>query len=234
MQVLFNFLFEDNYLVHKAIRKADRCFAAARLLIPKACRKYGLLQDPEFLPSPIVFAEHVQKSETPLVCFVGRLDRRKRPQVFFDLAEQFPEVRFEAVGAGRDTQWEHQLRSKYGHLQNLNIRGFVDQFEGNELSDLLGKSWVLVNTSVREGLPTSFIEAAGHGCAILSGIDPDGFASMFGYLVKEDDYRAGLQYLLENHRWQTQGENGMAYVRKHYNVTISLEKHIEAYWELLR
>jgi glycosyltransferase involved in cell wall biosynthesis len=150
------------------------------------------------------------------------------------MAKQFPEVQFEAVGAGRDIQWEQQLKSKYGHLLNLNIRGFVNQFEGNELSDLLSKSWVLVNTSVREGLPTSFIEAAGHGCAILSEIDPDGFASSFGYHVLGGNYAYGLQRLLEGRSWQKKGQAGMEYSRNTFFLDTSINRHIQVYEGLLR
>ena len=103
-QVISDLIYEDNFLVHNAVCKADRWFTAAKMLIPKARKKYKLHHDPEFLPSPIPFTEVVKKSETPLVCFVARLDRRKRPEVFFDLAGQFPNVQFEAVGAGREIQ----------------------------------------------------------------------------------------------------------------------------------
>lgn len=232
-QVVFNFLYEDNILVHRAVRKADRCFAAAKMMIPKAREKYKLSRDPEFLPSPVPFSEKVNKSETPLVCFVGRLDRRKRPEVFFKLAEQFPEVRFEAVGAGRNSKWEQKLISRYDKVSNLNIRGFMDQFSGNELADLLGRSWILVNTSARESLPTTFIEAAAHGCAILGGIDPDGFSSRFGYHVIDDDYVKGLQSLLTGDNWLEKGKDAMQHARQSFSINISIEKHIKAYEEVL-
>ncbi|HAV76521.1 MAG TPA: hypothetical protein DCX53_04115 [Anaerolineae bacterium] len=228
-QVISNFIYEDNFLVHSAVRKAERWFTAAQLLIPKARRKYRLPRDPEFLPSPILIPTNVEKSESPLVCFVGRLDRRKRPQLFFELAEQFPDVRFEAVGEGRDSTWERELKSKYGHLPNLYIRGFVDQFGGSELSSLLARSWVLVNTSAREGLPTSFVEAAGHGCAILSEIDPDGFSSQFGCHVTDGDYANGLRLLLQDFNWREKGLRGMEFVRRTFSLSDSIDKHIHIY-----
>lgn len=232
-QVLFNFLYEDNIFVHKAIQRADRCFVAAKMLAPKARKKYMLSSDPEFLPSPIPFPENVRKSETPLVCFVGRLDRRKRPEIFFDLAKQFPDVQFEAIGEGRDAVWVQKLKSKYVHLSNLKLRGFVDQFSENGVSDLLGKSWVLVNTSARESLPTTFIEAAAHGCAILSEIDPDKFASDFGHHITDGDYEGGLQILLRDSNWQNMGDAGMEHVRSTFSLEISLQKHIDIYRSLI-
>jgi len=232
-QVLSNFIYEDNFLVHDAVRKADQWFTAAKMLIPKARKKYKLSNNPKFLSSPIPFANIVRKSETPLVCFVARLDRRKRPHIFFDLAKQFPEVQFEAIGAGRDSGWERELKSRYGNLRNLNIRGFVDQFSGQGLLELFGKSWILVNTSARESLPTTFIEAAAHGCAILSEIDPDGFSSNFGYRVTDSNYAKGLRTLLYNNTWQKAGQLGMEYTRETFSLEKSMSDHMKAYEELL-
>jgi len=232
-QVIFNFLYEDNFLVHRAVRKADRCFGASHMLIPKAKNKYKLTNDPEFLPSPIPFLEKVNKSETPVVCFVGRLDRRKRPEIFFDLAEYFPQVKFETVGAGRNSKWEKKLISRYEKIPNLNIRGFIDQFSGNELAELFSRCWVLVNTSARESLPTTFIEAAGHGCAILSSNNPGGFSSMFGYHVTDGDYVKGLQSLLAKNNWLEKGKNAMQYTHQIFSTKVSIEKHIQAYSEVL-
>ncbi len=232
-QVLANFLYEDNFLVHNAVRNADRWFTTAKMLIPKARKKYKLASNPQFLASPIPFEEVIQKSEKPLVCFVARLDRRKRPNIFFDLAHQFPDVQFLAIGTGRDPSMEHILKEKYGHLSNLTIRGFIDQFDGTELMDVFGKSWIIVNTSAREGLPTTFLEAAVHGCAILSEINPDGFASNFGYHVKNNDFAHGLRYLLEGDRWRMLGNLGKEYTRSVFNVNQSIQLHLDEYRRLL-
>src|ERR1700690_1409196 len=160
-QVILNFLYEDNFLVHHAVRNADQCFAASHFLIPKARNKYHLSRNPDFLPSPINLPVMVTKSETPKVCFIGRLDRIKRPQIFFELARRFPHVEFIAVGAGHNLLLERQLRVRYGGLPNLKLYGFIDQFYSLELSDILSKSWILVNASPHESLPTTFLEAAG-------------------------------------------------------------------------
>ena len=71
---------------------------------------------------------------------------------------------------------------------------------------MLSQSWILLNTAVREGLPDSFVEAAGHKCAILSYVDPDGFASNFGYHAKNNDFEEGLTALLANDMWKEKGE----------------------------
>src|SRR6202011_2592445 len=135
-------------------------------------------------------------------------------ELFFELARAFPHVRFLAAGKSRDPAYEKALRDQYGKLANVEVLGFIDQFRGAELSRLLGRSWILVNTAAREGLPNAFIEAAAHGCAILSATDPDEFGSRFGHHALDDDFVRGLASLLEENRWRQLGEAGQDYVRK--------------------
>jgi len=78
----------------------------------------------------------------------------------------------------------------YRNLPNLEMLGFIDQFAAMSLSQLFGRSWIMVKHRAREGLPNAFIEACAHGCAILSAVDPDGFASQFGYQVQDDNFVA--------------------------------------------
>ena len=59
---------------------------------------------------------------------------------------------------------------------------------------------------MREGLPRSFLEATYFKCAILSRVDPDGFASRFGRRVENDDFVEGLHSLLAQNRWRERGE----------------------------
>ena len=232
LQVFLNFLYEDNFLVSRAVRRADRCFATANFLIPKARTKYRLSVDPVFLPSPIPFVENVSKSTSPLVCFVARLDRRKRPYLFFELARKFPHVQFESIGVGQDVQWERTIQSKYMDLPNLKFHGFVDQFSEPRLLEIWNKAWILVNTSARESLPTTFVEATGNGCAILSEIDPDGFASQFGYRVENGDYESGMRFLLEDDRWRMLGQKGRDYTTAYYGIDEALRRHITIYDDL--
>lgn len=150
------------------------------------------------------------------------------------MAKRFPKVKFIAVGKARDKKWDSLLRKAYSSLPNLEMLGFIDQFNSSKrLSHILEKSWVLVNTSAREGLPNSLIEAAAHRCAILSGVNPDGFASQFGYHAKDDDFAEGLEFLLENQRWKERGERGYEYVKETFEINRAIEKHIAVYHKVL-
>lgn len=233
-QVIANWLYEDNWLVQRAVRQADGRYAAAKIIAPKARAKYRLLEDPLFLPTPVEVPENVVKAEKPTVCFISRWDKRKRPEIFFDMARSFPEVHFIAAGASRNPEWDRYLREKYGSLPNLEMHGFIDQFRSRELADLLDRSWIMVNTAAREGLPNAFIEAAAHGCAILSAVDPDQFASQFGYLTRDDDFAAGLRCLLEDDRWRGLAAKGYEYVRQTFALEHAIDRHLKIYKEILK
>jgi glycosyltransferase involved in cell wall biosynthesis len=227
-------MYEDNPLVHRAVRRADRRYCAAHCIRSKVVAKYSLQDPPPLLPTPVEIPRMVRKASQPTVCYLARWDRRKRPHLFFDLVERFPGVRFLAVGRSRDAAYDRELRERYGHLPNLELVGFVDQFGSEELSSILGRSWIVVNTAAREGLPNAFLEAAAHRCAILSEVDPDGFASRFGARVEAADFAGGLDWLLAHDRWRERGARACAHVRDTFELNRAVDDHLAVYQELMR
>jgi glycosyltransferase involved in cell wall biosynthesis len=234
LQVFANYLFEDNFLVKKSTRNSNGVFCAAKCLNEKVSKKYLLKKDIPFLPTPVEVPERkMVKSKTPLICYLGRLDRRKRPELFFQLAQAFPNIKFIAAGRGRNINYENYLRKKYSGLKNLTLAGFVNQFENNIVSEILEKSWILVNTAVREGLPNSFLEALAHNCALLSSLNPENVTELFGFHVKNGSFENGLMRLLENDSWKVKGEMGRNYVKENYELEYSIQKHIGIYRKML-
>lgn len=225
--------FIDNPLVASAVRRADGLCCAAEFLIPKVVQKYGLKRPPEFLPTPVAVPDEVSKAERPTVCFVSRWEKRKKPEFFFELARAFPHVDFIAVGGAQDRERDSQLRAVAAGIPNLALTGLIDQFRSNELHEVLSKSWVLVNTSPREGLPNAFLEAAAHRCAILSFADPDRFASRFGCHASEGALGSGLEFLLSGNRWRALGEEGCGHVKRVFAVERAVDAHIALYERLL-
>jgi len=233
LQVLSNVLFEDNLLVHRAVRKADGLFAASHLVASKAFKKYHLKREPDFLPTPVVIPELVKKNINPTVCYISRWDRRKRPELLIKLAKDFPRVHFIAVGSSRNPKYDQTIRQQMGELPNLETHGWINQFENDELSKIYSQSWILLNTASREGLPNSFIEACGARCAILSLHNPDNFVSNFGYWAMNDDLAAGISFLLKNDYWREAAAKGYEHVHKLFDIEVSMLHHIGIYTKIL-
>jgi glycosyltransferase involved in cell wall biosynthesis len=231
---LLTWPYEDNPLIWRAVQKADAVFSEAKHIVPKGQKKYGLKVAPQFLPNPVPLPEGpVVKADRPTVCFVGRFDKRKRPERFFELARSRPDVHFIAVGAANSARMDHRLRQRHGAIANLELTGFLDRFSSPRFAEILARSWVLVNTAAREGLPVTFLEAASYRCAILSQVNPDDFASRFGYHAEAGDFEAGLDALLNGDRWQARGESAYDYVRTTHALEVVIEMHLEAYRALL-
>jgi glycosyltransferase involved in cell wall biosynthesis len=195
---LMHYLQIDNPLVRAAARATPHRYVAADCIAAKTVARFRLDAIPPLLPTPVDIPARVEKARRPTVCFIGRWHWIKQPEHFLMLARQFPEVDFIAVGGALELASDRELRARYAGIANLQMPGIVDQFTSGLLSEILGKSWILVNTSLREGLPTTFIEAAAHGCAVLSYLDPDGFVPRFGRIAAPGALADGLARLLEH------------------------------------
>jgi glycosyltransferase involved in cell wall biosynthesis len=221
--------FITNPFISWGVRAMDSRYCAAEFLIPKTRAIYGLTESPSFLASPVHMPAEISKSEKPTVCFMGRWEGRKRVELFFDLAQRNPHIDFVAVGGNREKSRDEALRRQSRAIANLRQPGVLDQFSDPEWSRTLGHSWVLVNTSLREGLPTTFVEAAAHGTAILSHTDPDGFATRFGHCAAEGRLSEGLAWLLAEERWKGRGDAGRIFVSAHFATDRAMDAHLQAY-----
>lgn len=229
----FNYLTESSFLVKHAVRDADAVFCSAHFLIPKVRALYRLHSAPTVLPNLIDVPPALPpKPQRPTFTFLARWDRRKRPWLFFELAKAFPDYRFIALGQGSasaEAAEAQRLRARYQDIPNLELPGFINRFQAPEqLQRMLSDTWVLVNTAAREGLPLTFLEAAAHGCAILSAVDPDQFTSRFGRLVAKDDFATALQTLLTDAPLE-KGRLAYEHVRATCETHHALTAHLAQY-----
>ena len=124
IQVASTCAYFENPFVRWAVRHADARFCAAHFLIDKVRRKFPNIPRPEFLPTPIVLPDVVEKAAEPTVCTVGRLDRRKRPEFVLEVARKIDGPRspspnqfldFEPAQCGADERSLAGLRGYHRH-----------------------------------------------------------------------------------------------------------------------
>lgn len=135
----------------------------------------------EYLPNPIEIdnsfniTSYKKKNQ---IILLGRVESVKRPWIFFEIAKELPEYEFIVLGTintGVDRMRE--IISKYQDIPNLKFAGHV---MGEEKNQYLKESKILVNTSIHEGLPVSFLEAMSYGTLLVSNRNPDELTSKFG------------------------------------------------------
>ncbi|WP_227500001.1 glycosyltransferase family 4 protein [Synechococcus sp. PCC 7335] len=206
----------------------------ATFLRQKVSGTYGLApSEVKLLPNIIdLDPGQISKSEKPSVVFLARLDPYKRPWLFLELAHHFPEVDFIFLGQphfmGKGA-WEPQNLPK-----NIFLKGHV---QGAEKIEILSSAWVLINTSIHEGLAVSFQEALRCETPLLSCVNPEEVVSRFGIYVGryDGDGLAGLpnfindlKKLLDNHELRTRlGKEGREWVEK----THTKDKFLETFRE---
>lgn len=226
--------YEDGPLVRRAVRSASGVYVEAAFLRDKARTLYGLSEAPGVLPKPVdVPKGPFEKAANPICVSLGRLDPRKNPELFCQLAERMPDVDFVAIGVAHDSVYQRRIEATWGHLENLHFAGFLDPFGDGALQRILSRAWILVHPAHREGLPTAFQEASLHEMAVLAAVDPDQYVSRFGRVVKDgrsvDAFERELRQLLCSGDWRERGRAGRAYNVKVHSLRSSVTRHLEVY-----
>ena len=154
------------------------------------------------------------------VLWIANFRPFKRPEVFVDLARTLTtndNIVFHMIGRYGVKKWGYLLK-KIKETENLIFHGELDI---QEINKLLCKSHLLVNTSVREGFPNTFLQAWMREVPVVSlSVDPDditkknklGFHSGNFEQLKKD-----VLYLAENPNIIKQiGKNARSYcINKH-------------------
>jgi glycosyltransferase involved in cell wall biosynthesis len=195
-------------------------------LVAKVPATYGVAPREVFLlPNPVDLdpGGAIRKCARPRVLFLGRLDPIKRPWLFTELAEQFPEVEFVFLGQSH-FEGEGAWRPD-GLPPNVRTPGHMD---GARKLEMLSSAWLLVNTSIHEALAVSFLEALACETPIVSCQNVEGVASRFGEYVGRSDgdgldalprFAEALRRLLRDEAMRTRlGRAGRAWVSETHNT----------------
>lgn len=139
---------------------------------------------------------------------------------------KLPQYEFYVLGQTfRDKDINSKVMSKYANINNLHFMGHVD---GKEKEEFLKGARILVNTSIHEALPVSFLEALSYGAVLVSNRNPDDLTSKFGIWVgnvlgdgfdKIDLYCNAICKIMEDDKFYLEKAiKGMDYIRKNHNI----------------
>lgn len=197
----------------------------------KAIDLYQLDQDVkiQYLPNPINIDESFDVQSFPkknMIIFLGRIESVKRGWLFCEIAKKMPDYEFHVLGkTHREESKNSEIMSDYYAISNLHFAGHV---EGLEKERYLKEAKVLVNTSIHEALPISFLEALSYGTLLVSNRNPEDLTSKFGIHVgdvlgdgfdKVDLYVDAINYLLSNDQDRRELSNAaIEYIKNIHNA----------------
>ena len=197
----------------------------------KAIDLYQLKSDVDilYMPNPIdIDSEfNVEKyKKKNMIIFLGRLEDVKRGWLFCETAKRVPEYEFYVLGkinthkANTAAFWK-----QYQNIPNLHFAGHVD---GDVKNQFLKDAKILVNTSIHEALPVSFLEALSYGCTLVSNRNPDSLTEKFGIWIGDvlgngfesiDLYADAVRKLMTDDKLRSKlAQAGRKYVEQVHNI----------------
>jgi len=161
--------------------------------------------------------------------WVGSIRRRKRPELFVELAREVKDARFTMIGGeGDDREFYIEVVEKARKTPNLSFIGFVPP---DKIHEYYRNSYAYINTSYLEGFPNTYLHSWVYGVPTITiEIDPDGIiegngigivCGSFENLVKEvrnicsnvkirDEMSdRAFRYVRENHRIEDRAQDYM-------------------------
>ncbi|MGA1318122.1 MAG: glycosyltransferase family 4 protein [Rubrivivax sp.] len=162
----------------------------------------------------------------------------KRPELFVELARRLPQRRFLMVGGPGATAdgpgTFDRVARLAGGLPNLRLTGHVPYAEVGTHFD--GAALVL-NTSVYEGLPNTFMQAWLRGIPTLSFVRPESAPGCSGTIACDglDDMAARVETLCANPTaWTAASLACRRHFEAHHTVQAAVQRYLEVFDEVLR
>jgi glycosyltransferase involved in cell wall biosynthesis len=169
--------------------------------------------------TPAIIASRVPRTDHPSLLVLGRLVPHKRVELALRatalLARELPTLELVIAGQG---WWEAPLReltADLGIQDRVRFAGFVTEQDKHEL---LGRSWVALTPSIKEGWGLTIVEAAAHGTPSVAFRSAGGVSEAIldgrtGTLVDDelDFLRAVRRLLRDTERRTEMGRAGRVY-----------------------
>jgi glycosyltransferase involved in cell wall biosynthesis len=129
-----------------------------------------------------------KKSGRFTVLWIANLKQLKQPEVFIKLARELVEedIAFKMIGRRDDGAWGNSIFEEIDRVRNLVYLGELDV---EDVNAELERAHLLVNTSLYEGLPNTFIQAWMREVPTVTlNVDPDGMISESHLGFRASDY----------------------------------------------
>jgi len=221
--------YENNEGIMKSLL-ANVVFKYADVIVVQNTTQKDLLyknkgRDSIFIKSGYPLNDYYKTSNNDYILWVGRSEHWKRPELFMELAKLNINLRFKMIcpQAFNDQKNRYSLL-KQDAMRIKNIE-FIEYVPFNEIDEYFKKAKIFVNTSVKEGFPNTFIQAAKNGVPIISlSVNPYNFLdeSKCGFFCNDDfaELNARLNEVSNDvDLYNQMSENGYKYAKENHDIT---------------
>ena len=214
----------DRWLFRRGVAGAHAIVAQNAAQVQSVRAHYG--REAVHIPSCYVPPCPARPAGGDLVLWVAMLRPTKRPELFLELARRLPARRFAMVGgpALGDAELFERIAAQARRLPNVEFAGFLPLAEAEKWFD---RARVLVNTSLYEGMPNTFLQAWARGVPTLGTVDIG--TPVHRAVPGLDELAAELERLLADAgAWRA----ASARCREHFERTHSADEVLARYAQL--
>ncbi len=148
--------------------------------------------------------------------WIGRTNSFKRPEQLAALAARLPHRKFCMVlnDAGGPGEWKRFVEAL---PENVTV---IESVPADNIEKFFNRSKVFISTSLYEGFPNTFLQAAKHSIPVVSmGSDPNGMLSVHGAGIMAGDNIGALEkaveeLLVDETKYQRHAQAARNYVEK--------------------
>ncbi|MBI9034846.1 MAG: glycosyltransferase family 4 protein [Bacteroidales bacterium] len=195
-------------------------------------------RESQIIRNPIDLAKKYPRSKNPKsVLWVGKSDERvKRPSQLFELARRLPDVPFMMI-LNKGLPETHELCLQ--EVRNIPNIELIERVPFEEIERHYAAARLLVNTSVFEGFPNTFLQAAKYGVPIVAtDVDPGAMLSYHhcGICCKGDFekfVKSVERFMDDNEFYKQYSDTIEKYVRSYHDKDLVISQYEKAFNELL-
>jgi glycosyltransferase involved in cell wall biosynthesis len=164
-------LARDRWLFEHGLRNVDRVFVQNANQLENAKANYG--REGALIPNCYAPPAGARPADpNGYVLWVASVKPQKRPEIFLEMARRLPQHKFVMIGgadaSGKGDEYAQGIRAAAESLPNVEYRGFLPFLEADQQ---FSGARVLVNTSMYEGFPNTFLQAWARGVPSIAFVD---------------------------------------------------------------
>jgi glycosyltransferase involved in cell wall biosynthesis len=224
----------DRWLFRRGVSRVDR--VVVQNPVQLACLRKNHGRDGLLIPSCYVPPQHARRAAAAneLVLWVGTVHDHKRPEILLELAARLPHRRFVVIG-GPSVGGERfkpgyfeAIRERAGTMPNVEFKGFLPLAQVEPWFD---RARLLVNTSIYEGMPNTFMQAWARGVPTVATVDVG--APVNTVFKDAEEGAAKVEALFaDGDLWQRASDDSLAYFQRNHSSTEVLARYSRLIEEL--
>lgn len=221
-------LARDRALYRWGLRRVDEVIVQNEAQREALARHYG--REGTLIPSCYVPPAGSGCDPAGYVLWVATVRPSKRPEILLEIARRLPQLRFVMIGGSdpgrRAEEYLRSVAEAARAAPNLEVRGFVPFAEAERAFD---GARVVLNTSLYEGFPNTFLQAWSRAIPTLGFIDTGSRRAgepVYDIAGDVEDAVARLHRLMADHaHWAAASRRAAAHFRDSHSIDAVLDRY---------